>query len=71
MITTRYRCTNCGNVTRFDVSKTTTVRAFYHYTLGGELTVESEEIVDEAITEVSCRWCNSAANVEVLEVENS
>ena len=31
----RYRCNDCGNLTRFDVVETTTVRSFHHYSLGG------------------------------------
>lgn len=57
--TLRYRCTNCGNVTRFDVTTNTTSRAFYHYTVGGELEVEGKEIVKEEVLDVSCRWCES------------
>ena len=34
---TRYRCTSCGNLTRFDVTATRTVKAFHHYTVGGGL----------------------------------
>ena len=40
----RYRCAACGNLTRFDVTVTRRTRAFHHYTLGGELTVEDEEV---------------------------
>ena len=34
---TRYRCTACGNLTRFDVVSTRRTRAFHHYTVGGDL----------------------------------
>ena len=40
LVTIRYRCTACGNLTRFDVVETTTVRSFHHFTVGGDLTVE-------------------------------
>jgi hypothetical protein len=59
----RYRCTACGNLTRFDVLATTRTRAFHHYTVGGELEVEDVEILAEEIEEVSCRWCGSGASV--------
>ncbi len=62
----RYRCTACGNLTRFDVTTTRRTRAFHHYTVGGDLTVEDEEVLHEAIEDVSCRWCGSSANVEAL-----
>jgi ribosomal protein S27AE len=62
----RYRCGACGNLTRFDVTVTRRTRAFHHYTLGGELNVEDEQILAEHIDEVSCRWCGHGRAVEVL-----
>jgi hypothetical protein len=66
MAPVRYRCAACGNLTRFDVVASRRSRAFHHYSLGGELTVEDEEVLDESVDEVSCRWCGSGAAVEVL-----
>ena len=66
MTPSRYRCTACGNVTRFDVTTTRTARAFHHYTVGGEMTVEEEEVVSEVVDEVSCRWCGNGSAVEVV-----
>jgi hypothetical protein len=63
----RYRCTQCGNLTRFDVTASRRTRAYHHYSVGGELTVEDEELLDETIEDVSCRWCGSGAHVEPLE----
>jgi hypothetical protein len=63
----RYRCAACGNVTRFDVTVTRRTRAFHHFTVGGELTVEEELVLSEQVEEVSCRWCGSAAAVEYNE----
>ncbi|HEX3946963.1 MAG TPA: hypothetical protein VHW47_04625 [Acidimicrobiales bacterium] len=63
---TRYRCTACGNLTRFDVTTTRTTKAFNHYTVGGELEVEDQEILAESVDEVSCRWCGHGRAVEVL-----
>jgi len=60
----RFRCTACGNLTRFDVTMTRRTRAFHHYTVGGELTVEDEQILDEVVEQVSCRWCGSGGTVE-------
>jgi hypothetical protein len=60
----RFRCTACGNLTRFDVTVTRRTKAFYHYTVGGELEVEDEQVLDESLDEVSCRWCSSATAVE-------
>lgn len=63
---TRYRCTSCGNLTRFDVTTTRRTKAFHHFTVGGELTVEDEEVLAEDVEDVVCRWCGSAKGVEVL-----
>jgi DNA-directed RNA polymerase subunit RPC12/RpoP len=63
---TRYRCTACGNLTRFDVTISRTTQAFHHYTVGGELEVEDEQILAESVDEVSCRWCGHGRSVEVV-----
>jgi hypothetical protein len=55
----RYRCAGCGNVTRFDVVAVRRTRAFHHYSLAGELTVEEEAVLEERITDVVCRWCGA------------
>ena len=65
-MTTRYRCTACGNVTRFDVTATRRTRAFHHFTTGGDLTVEDEVVLAEEVESVSCRWCGSPKAVEPL-----
>lgn len=64
MTTSRYRCNNCGNLTRFDVTSTRTTKAFHHYSVGGDLTVEDAEVLAESIDDVQCHWCNSGAGVE-------
>jgi hypothetical protein len=66
----RYRCNACGNLTRFDVLRRARTRAFYHFSLGGELTVEQEDVLEEDIERVECRWCGSADQIETLPVEN-
>ena len=63
----RYRCAACGNLTRFDVTVTRRERAFHHYTVGGELTVEEREVLQEDVEEVSCRWCGHGRSVEELD----
>ncbi len=60
----RYRCAACGNLTRFDVTTTRRTRAFHHFSLGGELTVEDEDVLSETVEEVACRWCGSGRAVE-------
>lgn len=62
----RYRCTQCGNLTRFDVVERKRTRAFHHFTIGGSLRVDEEEVLEREIERVSCRWCNCADAVEVV-----
>ena len=64
--TARYRCSACGNLTRFDVTTTRRTRAFHHYTLGGDLVVEEEEVLAETVEGVACRWCGSTRDVEQI-----
>lgn len=64
---TRYRCTACGNLTRFDVVTTSTVKAFHHYTVGGDLEVEETEVLSESVDSVTCRWCGHGRGVEAVE----
>jgi hypothetical protein len=65
-VKTRYRCSACGNVTRFDVTISRRTRAFHHYSVGGELHIEDEEVLSETIDEVVCRWCGTGANVVAI-----
>jgi hypothetical protein len=58
-------------LTRFDVTITRRTRAFHHYTVGGELTVESEQVLSEEVEDVSCRWCGSGRAVEELRPSES
>jgi len=62
----RYRCGACGNLTRFDVTIARRTRAFHHYTVGGDLAVEDEEVLDEVVEDVTCRWCGSGRAVETV-----
>jgi hypothetical protein len=62
----RYRCASCGNLTRFDVVSTRRTRAFHHYTTGGDLAVEDEEVLHESVETVTCRWCGPMGAVEVF-----
>jgi len=63
---TRYRCAACGNLTRFDVTTTRRTRAYHHYSLSGDLSVEDPEVLSEILESVSCRWCGSGRAVEPL-----
>lgn len=66
MSTPRFRCTSCGNLTRFDVTSTRRTRAYHHFTVGGERSIEEETVLDEVIESVECRWCGAAGAVEQL-----
>ncbi|MHB8328614.1 MAG: hypothetical protein ACYDD6_03120 [Acidimicrobiales bacterium] len=70
MIPVRYRCSACGNLTRFDVVTDRRSRAFHHYSVGGVLTVEEDEVLSEDVVEVACRWCGHGRAVEVLDGEH-
>jgi hypothetical protein len=63
----RYRCTACGNLTRFDVTTTRRTSAFHHYTVGGELRVEEESVLEERVESVTCRWCGTGTAVERID----
>ena len=71
MAPSRYRCAACGNLTRFDVTTSRRTRAFHHYTVGGDLQVEDEQVLDEEVEDVTCRWCGTGAAVEVIDAEHS
>jgi hypothetical protein len=58
----RYRCNACGNITRFDVVASRRTRAFHHYTIGGDLEIEEEDVLDERVERVTCRWCNASGD---------
>jgi DNA-directed RNA polymerase subunit RPC12/RpoP len=60
-----YRCSQCGNKTRFDVLESKRVRSYHHFTLAGELSIEEEEVLDHEIESVTCRWCGSTDVEEV------
>jgi hypothetical protein len=62
----RYRCTACGNITRFDVLTDRRTRAFHHYSVGGSLSVEEETVLSEEVVEVECRWCGHGRGIEVM-----
>jgi len=65
----RYRCTSCGNLTRFDVTTTRRTRAFHHYTVGGELEVEDLRVLAEELESVECRWCGPSGVVVEIDAD--
>jgi hypothetical protein len=68
----RYRCGACGNLTRFDVVTTRRTSAFHHYSVGGDLTVEDEQLLEETVERVTCRWCGANGDsIETLEASQT
>ncbi|MEU7183126.1 hypothetical protein ACWIG3_35705 [Streptomyces celluloflavus] len=64
---TRWRCTLCGNLTRFDVTRRSKVVEYIHLDLAGEPRVEEREVLDESIESVRCRWCNAVDQIELVD----
>lgn len=64
--TTRWRCGQCGNLTRFDVVRSSRVREYLHFSLAGAAETEEREVLSEAVEQVTCRWCGGAETVEVV-----
>jgi hypothetical protein len=59
----RWRCGVCGNLTRFDVIRTTRSRDFVHVDLSGEGKVEERSVLSEVAEHVTCRWCGAQDQV--------
>ena len=62
----RWRCGGCGNLTRFDVTRTRRTREFWHFDLAGDHRVEETELRAESVEQVTCRWCGREDAVEVV-----
>jgi hypothetical protein len=63
----RWRCGRCGNLTRFDVVRSSRVQEFWHLDLAGEPLVEETVVVSETVESVSCRWCGAdSAAIETV-----
>jgi len=71
-VSVRYRCAGCGNLTRFDVVTTRRTREFHHFTVGGALEIEDEEVLESRVEAVTCRWCGaSGATIEEIALEDA
>ncbi len=62
----RFRCAHCGNLTRFDIVRTSRVREFWHLAMSGEPSVEETVVLSEEIESVTCRWCSATDHVEMV-----
>ena len=63
---TMWRCSACGNLTRFDVIRLTRASEFVHVDLAGDAQVEEREVLDDTVEHVTCRWCGARDQVEVV-----
>jgi hypothetical protein len=63
----RWRCAACGNLTRFDVTRTCRVVEFVHLDLAGEARVEDRRVLSDVVERVRCRWCDRDDAIEVIE----
>jgi hypothetical protein len=62
----RFRCTACGNLTRFDVETVERLRRFWHAELSGAAEAEEVEQLSVELVSVTCRWCGSSDAIEVV-----
>jgi hypothetical protein len=62
----RWRCGACGNLTRFDVTRTRRTVEFWHVDLAGAAAVEDTEVREEIVESVTCRWCGRTDAVETV-----
>jgi hypothetical protein len=68
---TRWRCRQCGNLTRFDVVRRARIEEFVHVSLAGEPTVEESTVLEEVLESVRCRWCGGRDTVELVDRPNT
>jgi len=62
----RWRCGGCGNLTRFDVTRTRRTTEYWHFDLAGEHNVEETELKAETVEGVRCRWCGRDDAIELI-----
>jgi RNase P subunit RPR2 len=62
----RWRCGGCGNLTRFDVVRTSRTREFWHLDLSGAASIEESASLSDHVVSVSCRWCGRDDRVEIV-----
>ncbi len=64
--TTRWRCGACGNLTRFDVTRSSRVVEYVHLDLAGVPRVEERRVLEETVEQVRCRWCDRDDRIELV-----
>lgn len=63
----RWRCAGCGNLTRFDVTRTRRTTDYWHVDLAGGHRIEAETVLSETVEAVSCRWCGRSDAIKVVD----
>ncbi|HYO38172.1 MAG TPA: hypothetical protein VER39_00795 [Nocardioidaceae bacterium] len=63
---TRWRCGGCGNLTRFDVTRTRRTTEYWHFDLAGNHAVEDSTTDHEELAAVTCRWCGRSDTIELV-----
>lgn len=63
----RFRCSACGNLTRFDVVVRERLRRFWHVDLSGEGRADEEELLEREVESVTCRWCGATEHIQVVD----
>jgi len=63
----RWRCAGCGNLTRFDVTRTRRTNEYWHFALSGDHNVEETDLLNETVESVSCRWCGRADAIDLID----
>lgn len=64
--TSRWRCGHCGNLTRFDVTRSRTTTEYWHFSLAGKPHVEETQVGAETVEKVLCRWCGATDRIELV-----
>jgi hypothetical protein len=62
----RLRCAGCGNLTRFDVTRTRRTREFWHVALSGDARIEDDTLLGQDVESISCRWCGRSDAIEIV-----
>ena len=62
----RWRCSGCGNLTRFDVTRTRRTTEFWHFDLAGDHILEDTDLREESVETVTCRWCGRSDAIELV-----
>ena len=62
----RWRCSGCGNLTRFDVTRTRRTTEYWHFDLAGEHRIEASDLHGESVETVTCRWCGRSDAIELV-----